>query len=564
MDDRSRANIALVIETLYQIAADPEGWEQLIDVLALGPGAEAAPPDVAPDLERMADIARLVSRTADRDGSAGRADVAWAVLSAGCRVLACNPAAQVVVGSGLGRLEVGADLAFSDPANGEVLKRALAQAAQKPAGQTILKFERDGDDEGPCFAYLVPAMSLPTTVGKFVSAPDGGAFALVFPAAEATNRLWSTLRESFGLTAAEARLARKLRDGRSLQEAADELKVSVNTLRNQLRAIFEKMGLKRQSDLVRALTELSSVAGAIETEAAAPAIALVAEAPPVASIQLQDGRRLAYRDYGAPAGRVILAFHEGMGSSLLPPGTDRLASRLGLRIVCAERPGFGQSDPHPDFTFDAVADDMVELCDQLDLQEVRIAAILSGAPSAMQTAIRLGPRATRLLICSGRPPRPSSNEGRPRNPLVMFREQIQNSPWVVETFYAIVRLQLSVALVERVVRRTAVFSAGDRAFFEDNPEIAEFITAYVRECLAVTTRGPADELRAFRRAQNMTAAALTTPLTIWHGEEDVLAPLEDLMAFFGDKAEEVWLAPNVGHLLALKHWPAMLRRLARD
>lgn len=562
MNDKSRANVALVIETLYQIAADPEGWEQLIDVLALSPGEETPPDGVGPDLERMADIARLVSRVGD--GAAARNDVAWALLSGAGRTIACNPAAQVVMGSGLGRLEIGAEPGFDDPTNTEVLRRALDQASQRPGGQTILKFERDGDDEGPCFAYLVPATTLPTTVGKFVSAPDGGAFALVFPAAEATNRLWSTLRESFGLTAAEARLARKLRDGRSLQEAADELNVSVNTLRNQLRAIFDKMGLKRQSDLVRALTELSSVAGAIEAEASSPPSAIVGQAPPVAHIRLGDGRRLAYRDYGDPAGRVMLAFHEGMGSSLLPPGTDALAARLGLRVICAERPGFGASDPHPDYSFDAVADDMVELCDQLDLNDVRLAAILSGAPSAVQTAMRLGPRANRLMICSGRPPRPSEAGGGPRNPLVMFRERIQKSPWVVETFYAIIRLQLSVPLVERVVRRTAVFSPGDRAFFEDHPEVAEFVAAYVGECLAHTTRGPADELRAFRRAQNLTAAELRTPLIIWHGEEDLLAPLPDLLNYLGDKAEEVWQAPGIGHFLVLKHWEAVLRRMARD
>ena len=100
MKDTSGANVALVIETLYQIAADPEGWEQLIEVLALSSGEEA-PAGVAPDLERMADIARLVSRGAS---STPRSDVAWAVLSAAGRVLGCNPSAQVVMASGLGRL----------------------------------------------------------------------------------------------------------------------------------------------------------------------------------------------------------------------------------------------------------------------------------------------------------------------------------------------------------------------------------------------------------------------------------------------------------------------------
>jgi pimeloyl-ACP methyl ester carboxylesterase/DNA-binding CsgD family transcriptional regulator len=565
MNDNSRANSALVIETLYQIAADPEGWEQLIDVLALSPEEEAPPADIAPDLERMADIARLVTRPPEASISR-RADIGWAVISQRRKVTACNAAAQAVMAGGLGRMKPGEDVVFDDPANLEALKRAIDQTpARGGTGvQTIVKFERQGEDDGPCFAYVVPAIALPSAVGGPMILPEEGSFALVFPATEATSQLWTTLRESFGLTAAEARLARKLRDGRSLQDAADDLGVSVNTLRNQLRGIFEKMGLKRQSDLVRALTELSTVAGAIEADIVQPSLSWEVGAPPVDRVVLSDGRRLAYRDYGARSGPVMLAFHEGVGSSLLPSETDALAQRLGVRVICVERPGFGQSDPRPDYSFDGVADDMVELCDQLGVEKVRLAAILSGAPSAIQTAIRLGPRAERLLLCSGRPPRPYERKDRPHNAMTLFRERIQNAPWVIETFYALVRLQLSPDLVARVIRRTAGFSPGDAAFIEDHPETANFIAGYVGECLAHSSRGTSDEVRAFRRAQNFTAAELTTPVIVWHGEEDVLAPSQDMLEFLGDKASEVWIAPGIGHFMGLKYWPALLKRMAQD
>jgi pimeloyl-ACP methyl ester carboxylesterase/DNA-binding CsgD family transcriptional regulator len=563
MQDMTRANVALVIETLYQIAADPEGWEQLVDVLALTPEEDEPPAEIAPDLARMADIAKLVTRPTDT-ALTRRSDVGWVVISQKRRVIACNGSAQAVMATGLGRLAAGEALTFDDPGNNEVLDRAIEQTPARGAGaQTILKFERLEDEEGPCFAYLIPASALPTAVGGTLALMDDGAYALVFPAAEATSQLWTTLRESFGLTAAEARLARKLRDGRSLQDAAEDMGVSVNTLRNQLRGIFDKMGLKRQSDLVRALTELSSIAGAIEFDGApAPEIDL-SGTPPISRITLSDGRVLAYRDYGDRAGAALLCFHEGVGSSLLPAGTDAMAARLGLRVLCADRPGFGQSDPRSDYSFNGVADDMVELCDHLGLAKVRLAAILSGAPSAIQTAIQLGPRAERLLLVSGRPPRPYDRKGRQHNTMTLFRERIQNTPWVIETFYAIVRLQLSPELVGRVIRRTASFSKGDAQFIEDHPDTANYIAGYVGECLAIGSRGTADEVRAFRRAQNFTASDLTTPLIVWHGAEDVLAPSQDLMDFLGDKAQEVWIAPGIGHFMGLKYWPALLKRMAQ-
>jgi DNA-binding CsgD family transcriptional regulator len=59
------------------------------------------------------------------------------------------------------------------------------------------------------------------------------------------------IRALFGLTMAEARLARTLADGLSLETAASRLGVRVGTVRTRLKSIFEKTGCHRQADLVR-------------------------------------------------------------------------------------------------------------------------------------------------------------------------------------------------------------------------------------------------------------------------------------------------------------------------
>ena len=59
------------------------------------------------------------------------------------------------------------------------------------------------------------------------------------------------LRELFGLTRAEARLALAIFEGLTPSEAAVSFGVSPNTVRVQLGHIFEKTGTNRQSDLVR-------------------------------------------------------------------------------------------------------------------------------------------------------------------------------------------------------------------------------------------------------------------------------------------------------------------------
>jgi DNA-binding CsgD family transcriptional regulator len=57
----------------------------------------------------------------------------------------------------------------------------------------------------------------------------------------------------YGLTPAQLRLAGLIVDGRSLVEAARDLRVSLNTARTQLRRMFEKTGVRSQAALVVAL-----------------------------------------------------------------------------------------------------------------------------------------------------------------------------------------------------------------------------------------------------------------------------------------------------------------------
>jgi DNA-binding CsgD family transcriptional regulator/PAS domain-containing protein len=59
------------------------------------------------------------------------------------------------------------------------------------------------------------------------------------------------LRDLFGLTPAETRVALALFDGLSPADAATGLGVSFHTVRNQLVRIFEKTGTNRQTELVR-------------------------------------------------------------------------------------------------------------------------------------------------------------------------------------------------------------------------------------------------------------------------------------------------------------------------
>jgi DNA-binding CsgD family transcriptional regulator/PAS domain-containing protein len=64
------------------------------------------------------------------------------------------------------------------------------------------------------------------------------------------------LEQLYGLTLKEAELANKLCEGKSIEEAAKDLRISYETARTHLRRVFSKTGVSRQSLLVLLLSQI--------------------------------------------------------------------------------------------------------------------------------------------------------------------------------------------------------------------------------------------------------------------------------------------------------------------
>jgi DNA-binding CsgD family transcriptional regulator len=62
------------------------------------------------------------------------------------------------------------------------------------------------------------------------------------------------IRSLFDLTSAEARVARSLATGATVQDIARQGQVSPNTVRTQVRSVLSKTGFARQSEVVAMLT----------------------------------------------------------------------------------------------------------------------------------------------------------------------------------------------------------------------------------------------------------------------------------------------------------------------
>lgn len=62
------------------------------------------------------------------------------------------------------------------------------------------------------------------------------------------------------------------------------------------------------------------------------------------TVGVGEGRALGYAEWGDRDGRPVVTFHGGWGSRLMGVPCEPVATDLGVRLVCLERPGFGYSE----------------------------------------------------------------------------------------------------------------------------------------------------------------------------------------------------------------------------
>jgi DNA-binding CsgD family transcriptional regulator/PAS domain-containing protein len=193
----------------------------------------------------------LEARLAAAEGALDRLATAMLVLQGAGQVLTMNAMAErlVALADGLamrgGRLEVATSLEH------ETLQRLIAQAvrgipglAGAPGG--VSRISRPSGR--PALEVLVAPISDGTVRLGFT-----GQLAAMFirdPAARMVTPIeW--VRTLFGLTQAEARLMQALLAGERVEALQLRWNLGRETLRTQLKSIFHKTGVNRQSDLIR-------------------------------------------------------------------------------------------------------------------------------------------------------------------------------------------------------------------------------------------------------------------------------------------------------------------------
>jgi DNA-binding CsgD family transcriptional regulator len=132
-----------------------------------------------------------------------------------------------------------------NPSLGEVMQQVAGTAASgKPEkNEAVIAVQRPSDKR--------PLTLLVRSAKRTNADPDGPATLVFILDPELSVDLdEAALRQLYGLTSAETRLASLLMEGKTLDDCCFELGIRRSTARTHLQHLFEKAGVQRQSELV--------------------------------------------------------------------------------------------------------------------------------------------------------------------------------------------------------------------------------------------------------------------------------------------------------------------------
>lgn len=179
-----------------------------------------------------------------------RIQTAVLTVTPALRIGFVNPAAETLLRQEDGLWVKDGYLAARSPRDQQRLETAVMCAHRRRGGAVVVPIQRK--DALPAYRASVFVLRRRDALIEL----DHNAEVVLFvddQSEDITLARTDVVARTFQLTPAEARLAVHLASGVSLTEAADRFGVTHNTVRAQLRAIFDKTDTHRQADLVRLL-----------------------------------------------------------------------------------------------------------------------------------------------------------------------------------------------------------------------------------------------------------------------------------------------------------------------
>lgn len=270
-----------------------------------------------------------------------------------------------------------------------------------------------------------------------------------------------------------------------------------------------------------------------------------------ATMRLQDGRVLAWSEWGAAEGLPVLFCTAAATSGSLGFGATDL-TEFGLRLIAVDRPGLGASDTHPSKTLSSWVADIRELIQFNHLHPVTAVGFSQGAAFAFALAAQGIVEA--VAIVSGQ-----DELAHPRIRPLLHPDVVQMIAAVEQDATAFEQHFSQSATWEQMWQFIISLSAErDRLLYLDQ-SFSQAFRRGLQEGFAQGAQGYARDLVNAVSLWSFTVEDITTPVDLWYGALDAsLVHSPD----FGITL--VSRLPNATHTVDLNEGSSILWTRSRD
>lgn len=242
-----------------------------------------------------------------------------------------------------------------------------------------------------------------------------------------------------------------------------------------------------------------------------------------------DGRRLSVESLGDPEGRPVFLLHGALGGRNGPRPRGIALYRLGIRLICYDRPGYQGSDRHPGRTVASAADDVRIIADYLGIDRLSVVGRSEGAPHALACAALLPDRVISAAALGSLAPRDAEGldweAGMMESSVRAYRYAGMDTAYDLRAF-----------LEEEAKRAGQVFGGFPRELGPESGDhdeealdgtgLRRIVASIYHEALRNDcVEGRMDDIIALGRPWGFEPAKIAVPVKLWGGRDDVSSPI---------------------------------------
>jgi pimeloyl-ACP methyl ester carboxylesterase len=258
-------------------------------------------------------------------------------------------------------------------------------------------------------------------------------------------------------------------------------------------------------------------------------------------VRLANGRQLAVKISGNPAGHPVVIMHGTPGSRVGPFPRSRVLYELGVRLISFDRPGYGGSDRLDSRQVADVVPDVVAIADNLNLSRFAVLGRSGGGPHALACAALLPDRVTRAGVLVELAPWAAEGldwfAGMAESNERLYTTAASN-PEVLTAQLVQTAAQIKANPASHVAALGPETPTADRRVMAD-AGIRTLLAQNFAEALRDSAVGWIDDALAFCAPWGFNLADIKVPVLLWHGENDVFSPV----------AHARWLTERIPHAI---------------